>query len=256
MKFARTNTSPLGEPGFEYNQQLWGDHIRGTKEQLQRIGIAVGMAFPGETDGPKRQLKTTDHRGFPVTITESNYYGEGIFSALIPLPGRREPDHFDPWTDCAPGVKKKTISRRDEYVGTAAALNNAGLVRLDQLPGQPGMRKTRVTILPDGTPQNGRTSNCSEAREPGAKKIERASKNTYMISIVVPLDEEQRRDNEYQRKRNEWENRMRSLPRPAPLIALPNDARSCTAPRKAAPKYRADGNVLYLLPRVEGRAAP
>ncbi|MBK8760412.1 MAG: hypothetical protein IPM03_08245 [Sulfuritalea sp.] len=59
MKLARTNTSPLGEPGFEYHQQLWGDMIYGTREQLQSIGIAVGMAFPGESGGPKRQMTVT-----------------------------------------------------------------------------------------------------------------------------------------------------------------------------------------------------
>lgn len=244
MKLARTNTSPLGEPGFEYNQQLWGDLIYGTKEQLQRIGIAVGMAFPGETDGPKKGLKTTDHRGFPVCIGDSNYKGDGIYSALIHFPGRDQPPH-DHWIDFAPGVRKNMGYWCDEFVGTATALNNAGLVRLDQLPGQPGMRKIRVTIFPDGTLPIGPKT---VSKEPGAKRIERASRSTYMVSVFAPLDEVQRRDNERHRKNSEWEDRMREMPRPAPLISLFDDERTSAKGQKA-PRHRAEGNVLYLLPR-------
>lgn len=250
MKLARTNTSPLGEPKFTYCQKLLGDHIRGTKEQLQRIGIAVGMAFPGETDGPKRQLKTTDPRGFSVSVEDGSYYEEGIFCASISFPGRdRQP--VDQWIDHAPGVRKNVGNCSfDNYVGTAVALNNAGLVRLDQLPGQPGMRKTIVTIYPDGTLPSGPKT---VSREPGAKQIVRASKNTYNVRVYIETEEELSRVTENQRKMNEWENRMRRLPRPAPLIDLGGDAIP-SVKAKPAPRYRAEGNVLYLLPRVEGRA--
>lgn len=248
MRLARTNTSPLGEPGFEYKQQIWGDWIRGTKEQLQRIGLAVDMAFPGEPDGPKKRFETTDHRGFPVRITDGSYHGDGIYSAAILFPGR---DSSTPerWTDFAPGVRKSSdIDWCDRYVGTPTALAAAGLVRLDQLPGQPGMRKTRVTILPDGTPQKGATSNYSEAKMPGAKRIKWNSKHALMVTIHVSHEEDQRRHHENEIRKYEWEERMRALPRPAPLISLPNDERSCATPQQA-PKYRVDGNVLYLVPR-------
>lgn len=248
MKLARTNTSPLGEPGFEYNQQLWGDLIYGTKEQIQRIGLAVGMAFPGDPDGPKKRLKTTDHRGFPVEIEESSYYGDGIYSASISFPGRREPP-YDHWIDFAPGVKKNNGYLCDEFVGTATALNNAGLARLDQLPGQPGMRKTRVTIFPDGTIPAGASAMFSKAKKPGAKSIERASRTTYMVNVFVPLDEAQRRHDEYQRKKNEWEDRVQAMPRPASLISLFENDRSAQRSRQA-PRYRAEGNVLYLVGMV------
>lgn len=255
MKLATTSTSPLGEPGFEYKQQIWGDLIHGTKEQLQRIGLAVGRAFPGEPDGPKRRLNTTDHRGFPVLITEGSHNGDGIYSASIPFPGR---DSHPPKrvANCAPGVRKSSDHDWcDEYVGTPTALAAAGLMSLDQLPGQPGMRKMRVRILPDGTPQNGRTSNCSEANMPGAKCIKWDSKHALMVTIVVPHEEMQRRSNENDQRNYEWEARMRNLPRPAPLIDLGDDAIP-SVKTKPAPKYRADGNVLHLLPRAEGRAAP
>lgn len=250
MKLAPTiTTSPLGESGFEYHQQLWGDLIHGTKEQLQRIGLAVGMAFPGEPDGPKKRLRTADHRGFPVRIEEASYNGEGIFSALIPFPGRDQPP-MACWIDYAPGVRKNIGYWCDEYVGTAVALNNAGLVRLDQLPGRPGMRKTIVTVFPDGTTPKGASASFSEAKKPGAKSIKRESKNTYMVSVFIPLEEVQSRDNEYQRKNQEWEDRMRALPRPAPLIPL-FDGERTSAKAQKAPRHRAEGNVLYLLPRSE-----
>lgn len=248
MKLATTSTSPLGEPSFEYKQQIWGDLIRGTKEQLQRIGLAVGMEFPGNPDGPRKRLKTTDHRGFPVWIEESGSQGDGIYSASISFPGRREPP-YDHWIDFAPGVRKNIACWGDEYVGTAVALSNAGLVRLDQLPGQPGMRKTRVTIFPDGTIPAGASAMFSEAKKPGAKSIERASRTTYTVQVFVPLDEVQRRHDEYQRKKSEWEDRVQAMPRPAPLISLFNDERSAPKARQA-PRHRAEGNVLYLVGAV------
>lgn len=256
MKLAPTiTTSPLGESGFEYHQQLWGDLIYGTKEQIQRIGLAVGMAFPGEPVGPKKRLKTTEHRGFPVRIEDGSHNGgDGIYSASISFPGRDQP-HMEHWIDYAPGVKKNIGYWCDEYVGTSIALNNAGLVRFDQLPGRPGRRKTRVTIFPDGTIPAGASGSCSEAQKPGAKQIERASKNTFKVMVRVDLEEAQRRDTEYQRKEREWEERMRELPRPAPLIPL-FDGERTSAKAQKAPRHRAEGNVLYLLPMTERRAAP
>lgn len=74
------------------------------------------------------------------------------------------------WEDFSPGVRKNEIWWGDRYEGTAVALSNAGLIRPDQLPGQPGMRKTTVTILPDGTlPKGPKTV----SKEPGAKQIMR-----------------------------------------------------------------------------------
>lgn len=136
----------------------------------------------------------------------------------------------------------------DEYIGTVVALAAAGLVRLDQMPGQPGMRKMRVTILPDGTPQEGATSNHSTARDSGAKVIERASKAEYLVRVGIPDDEKQRRSERVQGAKRQWEARMLALPRPAPLIELP-DAIGTTVKVKPVPQYRADGNVLYLLPK-------
>ncbi|MFZ3081409.1 hypothetical protein [Rhodoferax ferrireducens] len=46
----------------------------------------------------------------------------------------------------APGVIRNEFGWTDEYIGTAEALVSAGLVRADQLPGQPGMPKSCSTF--------------------------------------------------------------------------------------------------------------
>jgi hypothetical protein len=212
--------SPLGQPGFEYLQHLWGDSIHGSKAQLQSIGIGTGMLFPGEPDGPKRSLKAIDPHGFQVFVTLATYKGEGIYSAIIDFPGREQPND-DELVNFAPGVQFRRSPRTDTYVGTATALNAAGLVRPDQLPWQPGMRKVLVTILPDGTlPKGAPTANCAEARKPGAKKISRASKTTFSVTVGISEEEQTRRSGESKRKQAAWELKMQALPRPAPLIAL------------------------------------
>ena len=86
----------------------------------------------------------------------------------------------------------------DGYFGTPEALAAAGLLRLEQLPGRPGMRKTVVTVLSDGTPAAGNlNANCKEARLPGAKRIMWASKSKSKrlarISVNVSTDEAARR---------------------------------------------------------------
>jgi len=234
----------LDQSKFEYCELIWGDCIYGTKPQLQELGIAVGLAFPGEPDGPKRTLRVLDPRGFPTTVKSVPVFesvpvwkGEGVYCARIIFPGRERKQ--EQWTDCAPGVRMCSDSSWcDEYVGTAVALAAAGLVRLDQLPGQPGMRKFRVTILPDGSlPIGAPTANCAEARKPGTKTIERASKTTYAVFVRVSEEVTLTRDEKERCAATEYEERMEALPRPAPLTAK-------IAP--AAPKYRTEGNVLYL----------
>ena len=202
---------------LEYNQLPWGDLIYGTKEQLQGIGIAAGMAFPGEPNGPKKSLRVADPRGLKAHVEASTWNGEGIFSASISFPGRDCPEPGRV-TDFAPGVSKREALWGDEFTGTAESLSSAGLVQRDQLPGQPGMRRVTVTILADGSfPKGAPTANCREADEPGAIKISRKSKTLYEVCIRVSDEEERRRREEHSRADREWGARMMSLPRPAPL---------------------------------------
>lgn len=209
------NRSKETQRTFEYRQCPWGDLVYGTKEELQFIGIGKGMAFPGELDGPKRLLNVRDPRGFATEVT---HFSEDTYCASISFPGReRTPDQQ---TTIAPGVRKYSSVCRDKYVGTAEALAAVGLARMDQLPGQPGMRKTRVTIFPDGTmPTGAPTTNYAQAHMPGSKFIERASKTTYEVSVVVSQEERDRRWEASRRSDLEYEARMRALPRPAPLVA-------------------------------------
>jgi hypothetical protein len=229
----------LNQSKFEYCELIWGDCIYGTKPQLQELGIAIGLAFPGEPDGPKRTLRVLDPRGFPTTVKSAANRGQGVYIASIRFLGRMQWEEKQ-WTNYAPGVRMCSDSSWcDEYVGTAVALARAGLVRLDQLPGQPGMRKFRVTILPDGSlPIGAPTANCAEARKPGAKTIERASKTTYAVFVHVSEEETLARDEKRRCATTEYE----ALPRPASLIAI----RSAEKIAPAAPKYRTEGNVLYL----------
>lgn len=203
---------------FEYNELIWGDLIYGSKEQLQALGLAVDLAFPGEPGAPRRRMKVLDPRGLSTTIGLATYKGTGIYSASISFPGRSWWDQEERWNDFAEGVKKREYPSFDDYRGTADALVAAGLVRLDQLPGKPGMRKVKVTILADGTlPKGAPTANCSRAQEPGARLIERRSKTTYGLCVYVCDDEESRRREAEDQAKEEWEQRILALPRPAPL---------------------------------------
>lgn len=232
---------------FKYSQLPWGDLIYGTKDQLQSIGIAVGMPFPGEPCGVKRTLYVLDPRGFRTRIEKAFFGSEGFYSASIPFPGRKR--DAEQWEDFPCGVRKcSTYSLVDKYIGTADALVAAGLVRADQLPGKPGMRKVRVTILPDGSVQMGATSNCSEARNPGAKLIEVAPKNTFRVSVLIQKDEARNRSEESNRANLEWEARMRALPRPAPLISCHRSDR--TSEMTPATMYRVDGNVIHIFSKA------
>lgn len=98
---------------FEYKQLIWGDLIYGSKDELQAIGLGIGMAFPGEPGGPKRLLNVRDPRGFSTKIDRDL---DGIrYCASIPFPGRNHPDK--PWVEVAPSLKKREGSWCDEFIG-------------------------------------------------------------------------------------------------------------------------------------------
>lgn len=216
MAEANRTNNLNGAQVFEYNQLPWGDLIYGTKDQLQSIGIGPGVAFPGETNGPKRFLRVTDPRGFIAKVEAADYKGKNLFVASIRFPGRESPQKHI--SDFAVGVKKAEMIWGDIFTGTAESLGAAGIVRCDQLPGQPGMRKVTVAILADGSlPKGAPTANCREAKEPGSKKIHKKSKTTYKVHVIAPRHEQDRRRDKYFQSCREWEDRMQVLPRPGPL---------------------------------------
>ena len=201
----------------EYKECDWGDLISGTKEQLQAFGLGVGLAFPGELGGPRRGLRVRDPRGYPVTITR--HYRDDEFFASIHFPHwPNEPNSIPDWAPFVHGVKRQETTWSDWYKGSAAALAAAGLVRVDELPGMPGMRRVRVVILPDGTmPSGALHATCKEARLPGAQTIERVSANSFRVGIHVSKEESERRRAAYKTARSAWLRHVRSLQRPARL---------------------------------------
>lgn len=198
---------------FEYNELYWGDLVYGTKDHLQIIGIGVGLAFPGEIGGPRKTLNTVDPRGLKCVVKYADYKGDGIFSAKIIFPGRLELFGFSDWEPFAPGVQRKAMFWTDDFLGGADDLVSAGLVPAGCFPGLPGMRKTRVAILPDGTLPGG-SPTASYRRCPGTKRIEKASVGKYCVQIVIPDDLGELRHKECLQRRKQWEEKMMALPRP------------------------------------------
>lgn len=204
---------------IRYTECTSGDQIEGTKEQLQSLGLGVGLAFPGEVGGPRIVLKVRDPRGYPVMISKRGRNDDRYIACLTFPDWPARPDPYR-WMAIGIGIglKKREYTWFDEFIGSAEALVSAGLVRSEQLPGRPGMRKVRVTILPDGSmPSGAPTANNPEAKLTGARWIERASASSYRVRIVVAEDEKGRRERAERVAYDAWLQLVRALPRPARL---------------------------------------
>lgn len=231
------NTTP--ERPLEYEQLPWGDLIYGTKEQIRRLGIAVASAFPGDEGYSRRRLTVRDPRGFRCHIEPCSHRADGVFCVSIHFPDRALPE--PPFLPFSPGVCKQENIWTDDFVGSSDALAAAGLCRSDQLPGQAGMGKAIVTLLADGSlPTGARKAAPQAARMAGTRKITRASKSTYRVSVFVAEEVRLCRLDAYRQSRDEWEQEMYARPRPAPL-----QAQVSTAP--TVPRFRRVGNVTYLV---------
>lgn len=222
------NSTPRATEFFQYKELLWGDLIYGTKHLLQKIGIGKGVLFPGEEGGPKKKFSTVDPRGFGCVVAEASHMGNEIFSASIRFPGRERQYGLSDWEYFAPGVQRKVIHWSDEFIGTADDLIAASIVPPGYFPGLPGMRKTRVTILPDGSlPQGAPTSNfCRSERGAGTKSIERASRTKFRVTLTIPEELAEQRSEAFAKADAEWEQKMLHLPRPPRLDALLTKAKN------------------------------
>ncbi len=226
---------------FSYQLLLWGELIYGSKDELQALGLAPGMAFPGEPGGPRRRLKITDPRGFACKIECAKYVGEGQFMAAIRLPGREQPAPLI--ETYAPGVTLERIWWGDFYRGTADALIKAGLVRAEQFPGMPGMGKTTAKFMADGTvaPVGGGRHNLG----PGSMTIDRDTTRLFTVSIHADVDESNRRHEAMIAADRAHAQYLATLPRPAPLVAPDREA--------AAQKRRAQLRLVWSKPTAPCR---
>lgn len=202
--------------GYEYREYEWGDVISGSKEVLQRMGIGLGVDFPGEPSGPMRQMNTVDSRGFPCTIKRSYDWEQFPYSVYIAHPGRAYRDPAKEWHESFPGVQRQEFGFVDYFKGSAEALTAAGIVPAGMFPGMPGMRSVRVTILADGSlPAGHRNANHDGfGREcAGAKIIEKAGKCNYLVQVTVASDLGDKRLAASRADRQAWADRMAVMPR-------------------------------------------
>lgn len=207
---ARNANTPV-----EYTQHPWGDLIRGTKEQIQSLGIGLGRLFPGELGAPVRRAQMLDPRGFSVRVERIS---DAMYSASIRFPGWPEnPWDRKAWVAVAPGVTKRSKTRADVFLGSAEALISARIARADQLPGPGRPRATTATWAPDGSLA---TKGRSTVRRPGSKRIVRQSSGTFEVSITIAHEEASARRDRLAAAESEWERLVASIPRPAKLEPL------------------------------------
>jgi hypothetical protein len=207
--------STVQDGRIEYHHLVWGEVIYGSKEDLQALGIAQGCAFPGESGGPKRQLSITDPRGFPCRIKRE--HGAHAYVASISFPGRE--------MEClrgelfAHGVTRRQYPWGDLYEGSAESLVTAGLIQRDQLPGMPGLGKTVVHLAPDGSATDKRL-----ADRVGAKTVRKISEKRFSVGVYVSAQERSDQLGTWARAQEDYDRKMRALPRPAPLRSTVHDA--------------------------------
>lgn len=207
---------------YDYRECFWGDVISGNKEALQRMGIGVEIGFPGEPGCNKRQVSTIDPRGFPCTIKLDYKWARFQYCVRIRHPGRDYQYPAEEWHEASPGVRRQANGAVDYFKGSAEALTAAGIVPTGMFPGMPGMRSVRVTILADGTlPAGHRNASHSGLgrRCEGAKHIEKAGMNNYLVCVNVSGELADRRWAASREHRQAWEARMTAMPR-APRIDL------------------------------------
>jgi hypothetical protein len=237
---------------YEYREYAWGDVIEGSKEVLLRMGIGVGIGFPGEPGSNKRRLSTTDPRGFPCAITVNYGWARFPFCVYIQHPGRGYHNPAEEWKEAFPGVQRKESGHAQYYKGTADALSAVGIVPAGMFPGMPGMRSVRVTILADGTLPTSHRNSGSIRHEEGGMTIEKCGKYTYEVSVTISSELGEKRWEAAQAHRQAWEDRMMAMPR-APRIdqAIRNEINEQARHKRAAlrvvwsrPKFVPQFNIL------------
>lgn len=155
----------------------------GTKDQLQAVGLGVGLDFP-EGGSPRKEIRCKCPVGFEVKI--SRHYGaaERLAGRYRAISWYVEEAHTlpDQTVEIAPGVLQFVCgwgnTHKDIFQGSAEALVAAGLARLDQFPGQIGRNKSQCTYRIDGSQQP------TSARD-RSFMIKRKSKDCFVIERYV-----------------------------------------------------------------------
>lgn len=215
-----TNLKTNNDATLSYAEYCWGEGIHSSKEDLQALGLGVGLAFPGEAGGRKKEMTIRDPRGFKCRIKQN---GDGTYWATITFPEREMPEALGGWKRFADGVQRKAAVWVDHFVGTSEALVAAGLVPAGCFPGMPGMRKTSVRILPDGSLLNtAPTTMHPDSSKAGAKVITQLSPNKYQVSLYVDDELGNLRNEADNKARHDWQVAMDNLPRPERLDGKPS----------------------------------
>lgn len=229
-------------PRLEVHQCWWGELICGTKEELQGLGLGAGWPYPGEPGAAKDEECFVDPRGLDCKVTKRD---AETYYASIRFPDRPEDPTDAKPIDYAPGVQKVAHLYGDIFRGTASALAAAGVVAPCYMPGAPGMGKTCVTVLADGTTQrDGKPLTRQAARHAGDRHIVRTSKNVFEVTVLVSRLEYEARSNTHHAIRDEFILRMWELPRPQPLGGCGDRRGAGENPQDR--RLRRDGNVIYL----------
>lgn len=216
----------------------------GTKAQLQAIGLGVGLKFPGEPGGPKKDLRCKCPLGFDVVIFQPGYdhalAAAGIYRAVSHyVQDVQEEEQPRRYVTHAPGVLlwQRRHLDRDTYVGTAQALVDAKLVAsLAHFPGQPGRNKVQASYRKDWSP-----STTSSGQTWGATIHKQGNSGRFSVEIPVTKQEFERR--KALRKAREEERKATELR----MSAERKQLRESADPAKSADEFRAERAKLAEL---------
>ncbi len=133
--------------------------------------------------------------------------------------------HFPPKpkeieTPYAEGVTMIEHPGIDEYVGTAEALVLAGLVPEGHFPGMPGMKKTSVSFLDDGSVYERKSTHAIR------KTVTKSSGGRWMVRIRLSRDVCKQRLDVARLRTDAWRDQVRELATPPRLSQIAVKSRS------------------------------
>lgn len=224
---------------YSYKEYLWGDLISGSKNAIQRLGIGVGIAFPGEKGAPK-YVQTIDPRGFPCEIQRSIDTLTGFaYDAKIFHPGREY--QFIQAVEVFPGVILEETTHYDILEGGRESLVAGGFVLPGRFPGDPGMGKGVVNIRADGS-----IGPKYLPEHPGSKTIRKTGVDKFLVYTVITEAQGYQRLRAERIRRADYEARMAALPRASRIdIALQKQL------MREAERRRAKLRLVWSKPEFE-----